>query len=117
MFKDGWIHELGPQEWSSPGASLDSEVFWKTFQDCSTKLPKNVALRRTRWHIAEPWFVCRGKTAHHATLARSGEQKIVRISAALRRSYVVITHSTRVRRRNRLEFCWFAGGYHNELAR
>ncbi len=25
MFKDGWIHELGPQEWSSPGASLDSE--------------------------------------------------------------------------------------------
>ena len=43
MFKDGWIHELGPQEWSSPGASLDSEVFWKTFYDCSTKLPKNVA--------------------------------------------------------------------------
>jgi RNA polymerase sigma-70 factor (ECF subfamily) len=43
MFKDGWIHELGPQEWSSHGASLDSEVFWKTFHDCSTKLPKNVA--------------------------------------------------------------------------
>jgi RNA polymerase sigma-70 factor (ECF subfamily) len=43
LFKDGWIHELGPQEWSSPGASLDSEVFWKTFHDCSTKLPKNVA--------------------------------------------------------------------------
>jgi len=43
IFKDGWIHELGPQEWSSPGASLDSEVFWKTFHDCSTRLPKNVA--------------------------------------------------------------------------
>jgi RNA polymerase sigma-70 factor (TIGR02943 family) len=43
LFKDGWIHELGPQEWSSPGASLDSEMFWKTFHDCSTKLPKNVA--------------------------------------------------------------------------
>ena len=43
MFKDGWIHELGPQEWTSPGASLDSEVFWKTFQDCSSKLPKNVS--------------------------------------------------------------------------
>ena len=41
--KDGWIHELGPSEWSSPGASLDSEVFWKTFRDCSDKLPKNVA--------------------------------------------------------------------------
>src|SRR6266851_4309385 len=43
MFKDGWINELGPQEWASPGAGLDSEVFWKTFHDCSTKLPKNVA--------------------------------------------------------------------------
>jgi RNA polymerase sigma-70 factor (TIGR02943 family) len=42
-FKDGWTHELGPQEWSSPGASLDSEVFWKAFRDCSNKLPKNVA--------------------------------------------------------------------------
>src|ERR1051325_1639149 len=42
-FKDGWIHELGPMEWSSPGASLDSEVFWKTFQDCSNKLPKNIS--------------------------------------------------------------------------
>jgi RNA polymerase sigma-70 factor (ECF subfamily) len=41
-FKDSWIHDLRPQEWSSPGASLDSEVFWRTFQDCSSKLPKNV---------------------------------------------------------------------------
>jgi RNA polymerase sigma-70 factor (ECF subfamily) len=43
VFKDGWIHELGPMEWSSPGASLDSDLFWKTFNDCSGKLPKNVA--------------------------------------------------------------------------
>ena len=43
QFKDGWIHELGPQEWTSPGASLDSEAFWKTFHDCSSKLPKNVS--------------------------------------------------------------------------
>jgi RNA polymerase sigma-70 factor (TIGR02943 family) len=42
LFKDSWIHELGPQEWSSPGANLDSEVFWQTFRDCSNKLPKNV---------------------------------------------------------------------------
>jgi RNA polymerase sigma-70 factor (ECF subfamily) len=42
LLKDSWIHELGPQEWSSPGASLDSEVFWQTFRDCSNKLPKNV---------------------------------------------------------------------------
>ena len=43
QFKDGWIHDLGPLEWSSPGASLDSEVFWKTFQDCSNKLPKTIS--------------------------------------------------------------------------
>jgi RNA polymerase sigma-70 factor (ECF subfamily) len=42
-FKDGWIHELGPQEWSNPGASLDNEAFWKTYRDCSNKLPKNVS--------------------------------------------------------------------------
>src|SRR3974390_2563609 len=23
-FKDGWIHEVGPQEWSNPGANLDN---------------------------------------------------------------------------------------------
>jgi RNA polymerase sigma-70 factor (ECF subfamily) len=43
LHKDGWIHELGPLDWSGPGASLDSEVFWKTFHDCCSKLPKNVA--------------------------------------------------------------------------
>jgi RNA polymerase sigma-70 factor (TIGR02943 family) len=44
LFKDGWIHELGPLEWSTePGASIDSEEFWKTYQDCNGKLPKNVA--------------------------------------------------------------------------
>jgi len=43
LFKDAWIHEAGPQEWNSPGASLDSEVFWQTYRDCSNKLPKNIA--------------------------------------------------------------------------
>ena len=43
QFKDGWIHELGPQEWSNAGASLDNEAFWKTYHDCSNKLPKNIS--------------------------------------------------------------------------
>jgi RNA polymerase sigma-70 factor (ECF subfamily) len=43
LFKDGWIHEVGPQEWSNPGASLDNEAFWQTYRDCSNKLPKNVS--------------------------------------------------------------------------
>jgi len=43
-FKGGWVHDLGPLEWSpDPGASLDSDAFWKTFHDCSSKLPKNVS--------------------------------------------------------------------------
>ena len=42
--KGAWIHELGPMEWSpDPGASLDSQTFWKTFQDCAGKLPKNIS--------------------------------------------------------------------------
>ncbi len=44
MFKGGWLHELGPLEWSSePGTGLDSQAFWKTFHDCSNKLPKNIS--------------------------------------------------------------------------
>ncbi len=44
LFKDAWIHELGPLEWSpAPGAGLDSEAFWKTFHECSGKLPRKVA--------------------------------------------------------------------------
>jgi RNA polymerase sigma-70 factor (ECF subfamily) len=42
-FKDGWIHQVGPQVWSNPGASLDNEAFWQTYRDCSNKLPKNVS--------------------------------------------------------------------------
>jgi RNA polymerase sigma-70 factor (ECF subfamily) len=44
LFKDGWVHELGPMEWSmEPGSTLDSQEFWKTYHDCNSKLPKNVA--------------------------------------------------------------------------
>jgi len=42
-FQGAWIHELGPQEWPNPGASLDNEEFWQAYRDCSGKLPKNVA--------------------------------------------------------------------------
>src|SRR5450432_382417 len=43
--QNGWVHALGPAEWPpNPGAGLDNEIFWKTFHDCSNKLPKNVAV-------------------------------------------------------------------------
>jgi RNA polymerase sigma-70 factor (ECF subfamily) len=41
--KGGWIHERGPQEWPDAGASLDNELFWKTYRDCAGKLPQKVA--------------------------------------------------------------------------
>jgi len=44
LFKDAWVHELGPMEWSTePGATLDSHEFWKTYHECNNKLPKNIA--------------------------------------------------------------------------
>jgi RNA polymerase sigma-70 factor (ECF subfamily) len=44
VFQGGWIHELGPVEWTpEPGMSLDNEVFWKTFHDCAGKLPRNIS--------------------------------------------------------------------------
>lgn len=42
-FAGEWIQDAGPQEWTNPGASLDNEVFWETYRDCSSKLPKNVS--------------------------------------------------------------------------
>jgi RNA polymerase sigma-70 factor (ECF subfamily) len=41
--RGGWIHELGPQEWTSVGESLDQELFWKTYRDCAGKLPDKIA--------------------------------------------------------------------------
>ena len=36
-------HDLGPIEWSTePGASLDKEVFWKTFHNCTSKIPRKM---------------------------------------------------------------------------
>ena len=48
LFQGGWIHDtgrdLGPMEWSdTPGASLDSAAFWKSFRECSGKLPPKIA--------------------------------------------------------------------------
>lgn len=40
---DGWIHERGPQEWPDPGKSLDNELFWQTYRECTGKLPSKVA--------------------------------------------------------------------------
>lgn len=43
LAKDHWAPGLGPLEWSNPEACLDREVFWQVFNDCSARLPKNVA--------------------------------------------------------------------------
>jgi RNA polymerase sigma-70 factor (ECF subfamily) len=41
--KGAWKSELAPQEWAYPGQSLDGEKFWRAYQECCGKLPKNVA--------------------------------------------------------------------------
>jgi len=42
--KGGWIHELGPTEWTpEPGAALDSQAFWQTFQECAGKMPQKIS--------------------------------------------------------------------------
>jgi len=42
-FTEGsWIPDRAPVEWPTPGAALDNQVFWKTFHDCASKLPKNI---------------------------------------------------------------------------
>ena len=43
LSKDGWIHQLGPLEWSTTHISLDNEQFWKTYRACSDKLPPTIA--------------------------------------------------------------------------
>jgi RNA polymerase sigma-70 factor (ECF subfamily) len=44
VFKDGWIHELGPLQWApEPGADMDKQAFWQAFHECAGKLPKNVS--------------------------------------------------------------------------
>lgn len=42
-FRDCWIHERGPIEWSKAGESLDNNAFWDVFHDCAGKLPDKVA--------------------------------------------------------------------------
>jgi RNA polymerase sigma-70 factor (TIGR02943 family) len=41
--KGGWIHELGPQEWTTAGESLDKEMFWQAYRNCARKLPEKIA--------------------------------------------------------------------------
>ena len=42
--KGGWARELAPKEWTiEPGAGMDNEAFWKVFNECAAKLPRNIS--------------------------------------------------------------------------
>ena len=43
LSRDVWNQTLGPQQWPNQIESLDSELFWKTYRDCSDKLPRKIA--------------------------------------------------------------------------
>jgi len=39
-----WARELAPRDWTpEPGAGIDNEAFWKVFNDCAAKLPRNIS--------------------------------------------------------------------------
>lgn len=42
-FPGHWKDGAGPQDWNRAGESLDGEVFWAAFHDCTRKLPEKVA--------------------------------------------------------------------------
>lgn len=41
--RGAWNSLSVPQEWSDPGHSLDRDLFWRAFRECSDKLPGKVA--------------------------------------------------------------------------
>ena len=88
--KDGWIHELGPQEWSSPGASLDSEAFWKIYRDCAGKLPKKVAAAFTLREVDDV-----------------GSREICALLNISESNLWVMLHRARMALRRCLEINWF----------
>lgn len=91
LFKDGWIHELGPLEWSqAPGASLDSGAFWQTFHDCSGKLPRTVA---TVFNLREVDGVESGEICQLLSISES--------------NLWVMLHRARMALRRCLETNWF----------
>ena len=43
LSKGEWVDGLGPSEWATnPGAVLDNQAFWRTFNNCAGKLPKAI---------------------------------------------------------------------------
>jgi RNA polymerase sigma-70 factor (ECF subfamily) len=96
LFKDAWIHELGPVDWQpNPGAELDKAEFWKAFHECAGKLPGPV---------------------HRAFLSREIEEVSTEEICALLNitpnNLWVMLHRARMALRRCLEGNWFerAGG-------
>ena len=93
-FKRGWAHDCGPLDWPSDhGASLDSPVFWSTFQECSQKLPRKIAAVFTMREVdgVESREICR----------------ILEISES---NLWVMLHRARMALRRCLETNWFGKG-------
>ena len=91
LFQGGWIHDLGPIEWSTePGASLDKEVFWKTFHNCTSKMPRKIVAAFT---LRE--------------LDGVESKQICSILSISERNLWVMLHRARMALRRCLEINWF----------
>lgn len=89
--KGGWIHERAPVEWSpNPGAGLDNQLFWKTFEACAAKLPKNISTAFTLREIDD-----------------IGTAEICRMLNISENNLWVMLHRARMALRRCLETNWF----------
>lgn len=43
LLSEHWTDGAGPQDWGGLGGNLDREEFWRTYQDCTRRLPARVA--------------------------------------------------------------------------
>jgi len=92
-FKDCWIHERGPVEWTNAGASLDNDLFWDVFRECAGKLPDKIA----------QVFVLR-------ELDDVSSEEICQRLAISPGNLWVMLHRARLALRRCLEINWFARG-------
>jgi len=86
-----WVADAGPQEWRDAGASLDNEVFWQTYRDCTSRLPRNVA---TAFNLREVDGIA---TPEICSLLNITENNLW-----------VMLHRARLALRRCLELNWFA---------
>jgi RNA polymerase sigma-70 factor, ECF subfamily len=90
LAKAAWDSHSVPQEWSDPWEGLDRDVFWKTFRECTDKLPGKVA---TAFYLRE--------------IDGVESREICALLNIAEGSFWVMLHRARMALRRCLEINWF----------